>query len=34
MDKTNRGLGNSLNNVLTVRSEIVTQLSELSTLDR
>lgn len=33
MDKTNRGLGNSLNNVLTVRSEIGTQLSELSTLD-
>ena len=33
MDKTNRGLGNALNNVLTVRSEIGTQLSELSTLD-
>lgn len=33
MDKTNRGLSNSLNNVLTVRSEIGTQLSELSTLD-
>lgn len=33
MDKTNRGLGNSLNNVLTVRSEIGTQLSELTTLD-
>ncbi|MDU7870822.1 MAG: flagellin, partial [Pantoea sp.] len=33
MDKTNRGLGNSLNNVLTVRSEIGTQLSELDTLD-
>ncbi|MFH8134127.1 flagellar hook-associated protein FlgL [Pantoea osteomyelitidis] len=33
MDKTNRGLSNSLNNVLTVRSEIGTQLSELDTLD-
>ncbi|MGK3140964.1 flagellar hook-associated protein FlgL [Pantoea sp. C2G6] len=33
MDKTNRGLGNALNNVLTVRSEIGTQLSELDTLD-
>lgn len=33
MDKTNRGLSNSLNNVLNVRSEIGTQLSELSTLD-
>lgn len=33
MDKTNRGLGNSLNNVLAVRSEIGTQLSELDTLD-
>ena len=33
MDKTNRGLGNSLNNVLTVRSEIGTQLSELDTLN-
>ena len=33
MDKTNRGLGNALNNVLTVRAEIGTQLSELSTLD-
>lgn len=33
MDKTNRGLSNSLNNVLTVRSEIGTQLSELDTLN-
>ncbi|HBC0210353.1 TPA: flagellar hook-associated protein FlgL [Salmonella enterica subsp. enterica serovar Napoli] len=31
--KTNRGLKNSLNNVLTVRAELGTQLSELSTLD-
>lgn len=33
MDKTNRGLSNSLNNVLSVRSEIGTQLSEIDTLD-
>ncbi|WP_307743639.1 flagellar hook-associated protein FlgL [uncultured Pantoea sp.] len=33
MDKTNRGLGNALNNVLTVRSEIGTQLSEIDTLN-
>lgn len=33
MDKTNRGLSNSLNNVLSVRSEIGTQLNELDTLD-
>ncbi|EHC66993.1 Flagellar hook-associated protein FlgL [Salmonella enterica subsp. enterica serovar Johannesburg str. S5-703] len=33
IDKTNRGLKNSLNNVLTVRAELGTQLSELSTLD-
>lgn len=33
MDKTNRGLSNSLNNVLTVRSAVGTQLSELDTLD-
>ena len=33
MDKTNRGLSNSLNNVLSVRSTIGTQLSELDTLD-
>ncbi|WP_367396244.1 flagellar hook-associated protein FlgL [Pantoea sp. Ep11b] len=30
MDKTNRGLGNSLNNVLAVRSEIGIQLSEIT----
>lgn len=33
MDKTNRGLSNSLNNVLTVRSAVGTQLSELDTLN-
>lgn len=33
MDKTNRGLSNSLNNVLSVRSEIGTQLTELDTLE-
>ncbi|MBE5253005.1 flagellar hook-associated protein FlgL [Mixta mediterraneensis] len=33
MDKTNRGLSNSLNNVLSVRSSIGSQLSELDTLD-
>ncbi|POT57730.1 flagellar hook-filament junction protein FlgL [Citrobacter amalonaticus] len=33
IDKTNRGLKNSLNNVLTVRAELGTQLSELSSLD-
>lgn len=33
IDKTNRGLRNSLNNVLTVRSELGTQLSELDNLD-
>ncbi|MCT4704224.1 flagellar hook-associated protein FlgL [Enterobacteriaceae bacterium H20N1] len=33
IDKTNRGLKNSLNNVLTVRSELGTQLNELSALD-
>ncbi|TGC78660.1 flagellar hook-filament junction protein FlgL, partial [Salmonella enterica subsp. enterica serovar Wilhelmsburg] len=33
IDKTNRGLKNSLINVLTVRAELGTQLSELSTLD-
>lgn len=33
MDKTNRGLSNSLNNVLRVRSDVGTQLSELDTLD-
>ncbi|WP_435929872.1 flagellar hook-associated protein FlgL [Dryocola sp. BD613] len=33
IDKTNRGLSNSLNNVLTVRSELGTQLSELEKLD-
>ncbi|WP_336748102.1 flagellar hook-associated protein FlgL [Pantoea vagans] len=33
MDKTNRGLGNALNNVLTVRSEIGTQLAEIDTLN-
>ncbi|WIM55602.1 flagellar hook-associated protein FlgL [Pantoea anthophila] len=33
MDKTNRGLGNALNNVLTVRAEIGTQLSEIDTLN-
>lgn len=33
IDKTNRGLKNSLNNVLSVRAELGTQLSELSALD-
>jgi len=33
IDKTNRGLRNSLNNVLSVRSELGTQLSELDNLD-
>ena len=33
LDKTNRGLSNSLNNVLKVRSELGTQLNELSNLD-
>lgn len=33
IDKTNRGLRNSLNNVLTVRAEVGTQLSELDKLD-
>ncbi|SFQ97539.1 MULTISPECIES: flagellar hook-associated protein FlgL [unclassified Enterobacter] len=33
IDKTNRGLKNSLNNVLSVRAELGTQLNELSTLD-
>ncbi len=33
IDKTNRGLKNSLNNVLTVRAELGTQLSELDALD-
>ncbi|WP_182057659.1 flagellar hook-associated protein FlgL [Pantoea sp. ME81] len=33
MDKTNRGLSNSLNNVLTVRSAVGIQLSELDTLN-
>lgn len=33
IDKTNRGLKNSLNNVLSVRAELGTQLSELSSLD-
>lgn len=33
IDKTNRGLKNSLNNVLTVRAELGTQLSELDKLD-
>lgn len=33
MDKTNRGLSNSLNNVLTIRAEIGTQLAELDTLE-
>ncbi|ELH6653279.1 hypothetical protein Q9K47_002102, partial [Escherichia coli] len=32
-DKTNRGLKNSLNNVLTVRAELGTQLNELESLD-
>ncbi len=33
VDKTSRGLGNSLNNVLTVRSQLGTQLNELDSLD-
>ena len=33
IDKTSRGLKNSLNNVLSVRAELGTQLSELSSLD-
>ncbi|QCA04791.1 flagellar hook-associated protein FlgL [Pantoea vagans] len=33
MDKTNRGLGNALNNVSTVVSEIGTQLGEIDTLN-
>lgn len=33
IDKTNRGLRNALNNVLTVRAEAGTQLSELDRLD-
>jgi flagellar hook-associated protein 3 FlgL len=33
MDKTNRGLSNSLNNVLSVRSAVGSQMSELDTLD-
>ena len=33
MDKTNRGLRNSLNNVLAVRAEVGTQLNELDNLD-
>ncbi|KNC15721.1 flagellar hook protein FlgL [Pantoea sp. RIT-PI-b] len=33
LDKTNRGLSNSLNNVLTVRSAVGTKLAELDTLD-
>jgi len=33
MDKTNRGLRNALNNVLTVRAEVGTQLNELDNLD-
>ena len=33
MDKTNRGLGNALNNVSSVESEIGTQLGEIDTLD-
>ncbi|WP_312949042.1 flagellar hook-associated protein FlgL [Superficieibacter sp.] len=33
VDKTNRGLKNALNNVLSVRGELGTQLSELGTLD-
>lgn len=33
LDQTNRGLKNSLNNVLTVRAELGTQLNELDTLD-
>ena len=33
IDKTNRGLKNSLNNVLSVRAELGTQLKELESLD-
>lgn len=33
MDKTNRGLGNALNNVSSVESEIGTQLGEIDTLN-
>lgn len=33
IDKTNRGLRNSLNNILAVRAELGTELSELSRLD-
>jgi flagellar hook-associated protein 3 FlgL len=33
IDKTNRGLRNSLNNVLSVRAEVGTQLNELDKLD-
>ncbi|MDU6411519.1 MAG: flagellar hook-associated protein FlgL [Yersiniaceae bacterium] len=33
LDKANRGLSNSLNNVLSVRSELGTQMNELDTLD-
>lgn len=33
VDKTSRGLGNSLNNVSSVRAELGTQLTELDTLD-
>ncbi|KNC09032.1 flagellar hook protein FlgL [Klebsiella sp. RIT-PI-d] len=33
VDKTNRGLKNSLNNVLSVRAELGTQLNELESLD-
>ncbi|MGY5367400.1 flagellar hook-associated protein FlgL [Enterobacter oligotrophicus] len=33
MDKANRGLSNSLNNVLTVRADLGTKLDELSKLD-
>lgn len=33
IDKTNRGLKNSLNNVLSVRAELGTQLNELDALD-
>lgn len=33
IDKTNRGLKNSLNNVLTVQAELGTQLAELTSLD-
>ena len=33
MDKTNRGLSNSLNNVLSVRSDVGIKLAEVDTLD-